>query len=841
MAEGQFKIVVTQTGVVKTKNALDKLVVSAEKAEKAIAKVNALGGRGMSNVAKGARDATTQLTRLAVVAGSAFGVRELAKLVDGYTSVGNRLRYLSGSTQKAAVIQNELFESAQKTRTSFDLTAETYSRMSLATKTLGVSQRDVIDATQVLNETVALSGANSREAEAGIRQFTQALASGRLQGDEFRSVMENIPAVADLIAQSLGVQRGELYKLRKEGKLTSDVLFTSLLKYKDGVDKAFGETTPTITQSLDVLGNTFQKFINDILRDSGGFDALTSALQWIPEHQREIESAFAAIGAAIAAAGVVAAGPWLPFLTALAAATASGAWAIDKVRSADAGTTKITDDSLDAQIERDGWWEHRYDWWVDKASKILPDYKPGANGANPGNLPPAELARRKSIKAARDDARRAQKNGTFREGDFPELYNTPWDQGELGSFKEAPQQFPFQPFLDSNEASLYQRGAKTPPPPSADSMREWEQFLKKLQSLRDELDPVGAAVRDRKEDFDLLTKGMVEGKLSAFEYARGLLEIGKGHMEATGPVQALQDEIQKEIDISKIAYTEREATVELMKIEEDFQKRHIDFSEADRSKTEELVNARIKSRKALEEEADAISFMDGVLSKSQGPKDDLETSLAQIERAAKSGKYTFEEYAEARRRVQEEFMKATEEDTFIGKLNKEIKDMSTVVQEQAISAINRLGDAVANFVMTGKFQFADFASAVIADLTRVMAQQALLGLTKSAVGAFSGDGSTAVGVGQFLGYHATGGSYMIGGSGAPDSQLISARVSPGERVDILTKQQQEAQAAAMQGGGGQANIRIINVNDAKEAMAAQLESEHGERIILNILHKNGIR
>ena len=59
-------------------------------------------------------------------------------------------------------------------------------------------------------------------------QLAQAIGSGRLAGDEFRSVSEQIPGVLIPIAKEMNVTVGELKELGSEGKITSDVLINAL-------------------------------------------------------------------------------------------------------------------------------------------------------------------------------------------------------------------------------------------------------------------------------------------------------------------------------------------------------------------------------------------------------------------------------------------------------------------------------------------------------------------------------------------------------------------------------------------------------------------------------------
>jgi tape measure domain-containing protein len=100
-----------------------------------------------------------------------------------------------------------------------------------------------------LTKAAIASGASSAEASAGLLQIKQALASGVLQGDELRSVLENMPALTQALASQLGVSVGELKKLGGEGKITSDIIF-------EAAKKLAGETVRTKTEAEN-LGVAF--------------------------------------------------------------------------------------------------------------------------------------------------------------------------------------------------------------------------------------------------------------------------------------------------------------------------------------------------------------------------------------------------------------------------------------------------------------------------------------------------------------------------------------------------------------------------------------------------------
>ena len=95
---------------------------------------------------------------------------------------------------------------------------------------LGVSVDDIKSTFFGFNTAAKLAGASAMESSNAFRQLAQALGSGRLAGDEFRSISEQIPTLLQPIANELNVPIGKLKELAAEGKLTSDVVLRALRK-----------------------------------------------------------------------------------------------------------------------------------------------------------------------------------------------------------------------------------------------------------------------------------------------------------------------------------------------------------------------------------------------------------------------------------------------------------------------------------------------------------------------------------------------------------------------------------------------------------------------------------
>ena len=113
---------------------------------------------------------------------------------------------------------------------------------------LGVGVEDIKSTFFGFNTAAKLAGASTIEASNAFRQLAQALGSGRLAGDEFRSISEQIPTLLAPIAEELNVPIGKLKELAAEGKLTSEVVLRSLRTIEtDGAAslKALIENDPT--------------------------------------------------------------------------------------------------------------------------------------------------------------------------------------------------------------------------------------------------------------------------------------------------------------------------------------------------------------------------------------------------------------------------------------------------------------------------------------------------------------------------------------------------------------------------------------------------------------------
>lgn len=255
--------------------------------------------RSLDRVEQRADRTRELLSRAFAFIGVGAGIQQLTTLVNTFDNLQNRLRTVTNSTSELAAVNQELFEISQRTRSSFEGSVELFARVARSTQRLGVSQQQTLQFTESLNQAILLSGATAQEAQAGLIQLSQGLASGALRGDELRSVLEQLPEVADVIAQSLNVTRGELRELGAQGQITAQVVLDAFAQASDDLQARFDQLVPTIDQAFTVLRNNFLQLIGGFSQSIGLSRTLSQAILLLSDNLETLARVAAAAGIAL--------------------------------------------------------------------------------------------------------------------------------------------------------------------------------------------------------------------------------------------------------------------------------------------------------------------------------------------------------------------------------------------------------------------------------------------------------------------------------------------------------------------------------------------------------------
>lgn len=220
--------------------------------------------RNINSVAGSSTKATGSLRGLAagvVALGTALAGNRILRTADEFTNLQNRIRVVTDSERELVAVTSALLGISQRTRTEIQANAELYSRMSIALADTDISMNRVLNVTEAIATGLTASGIAASEASGGLLQLSQALASGELRGDEFRSVAESMPPVLRALQRELGKTTSELRAMSREGGLTTDVVFGALENQLENIREEFDKTTPTLGQRTTQLRNVFLVYI----------------------------------------------------------------------------------------------------------------------------------------------------------------------------------------------------------------------------------------------------------------------------------------------------------------------------------------------------------------------------------------------------------------------------------------------------------------------------------------------------------------------------------------------------------------------------------------------------
>lgn len=265
--------------------ALDGIADSADNAQKRVNNLSGNGGKNDSGLG-GLITAGKAFLGLQVVQQMAQWGKAFIEVADNINLLQSRINLYTQSQAESNAVFAQLQTIANNAGTSLQDTANTFARFASAGKDMGVTNDQVLKLISNLQTMARVSGASSQEASAAIYQLSQSFASGRLQGDEFRSVSEQLPVVLDTLAKKLNVTRGELRQMATDGKLNSDVLLMLAGDFSD-LDAQAAKLPRTVEQASAALMNNLgvaADALNDKLGISQGLaksiDGINQALEY---------------------------------------------------------------------------------------------------------------------------------------------------------------------------------------------------------------------------------------------------------------------------------------------------------------------------------------------------------------------------------------------------------------------------------------------------------------------------------------------------------------------------------------------------------------------------------
>lgn len=760
-------------------------------------------GAGLSALSGGVAGVAAMATQ-----GAVGLVKDITDLGDTYINLDNRMRQVSVSQSHHNALMETTREIADRSRSDWSTTGALFVRMSMATKELGISEGHTLKLTESIGKAFAMSGATASEASAGMLQLSQALASGRLNGDEFRSISENVPIVLDLLSKQLGVTRGELKKLSSEGKITSQVIVDAFTEAGPAIDAGFNKTIPSLSQSFAVFKNEMMATFGPLLADL------------LPK----LGSMLIGIGKTIG--GIV---------SALDAVMKNSP--IDKIAGEGATSNALTGGFLGTvsqiadQQGKDGsvGLEH-----VVPVLGFLPD-----EGEEAVNLLANINEQFDIMQMAIEKVRRVSTG--LRDDDV-------WSQQMKVSHA-----FTGDLIADLRILGVTAEGNDVTFKQQAESFALLPMSKVLVQDLGAAFGDLGTDIRNAAKEMGLFVLEAGAGDGGALGVAiQKWREFREARMAADPWIETMDDDptAKKKKGRGGAKPKAFEAMdnlwgpspIEMM------------MFGGSGVQVEDIVENFEVVLTGIKATVDAANLWDDALTDTRSFAEKVRDAWTNaIDRTTEANERMTASWNE-RMRMAEATM--TPWQSGLRALEKQATDVAGATEAAFVNAFSSIEGAIVQMATTWdgsakelKAIFKQVVQSMLSDLIRLIIKQIIAAALMRAIGGGGGTASIFKGSSATQGFaglygsapgFATGGQWTVRGSGGTDSVMQAFRATPGERVTVETPEQQRKASSGDGGMGGGPRVKVFNYLDRGEILSA-FDSADGERIVHNIIRRSGAR
>lgn len=225
--------------------------------------------------------------------------KRLADSADQWKSISARVREATDSEAEFNLVQNELFRISQQTRSSLAANSNLYARIAGSIKRMGGNEEDALAVTETLTKLLQLQGATSEEVASATLQFSQAIGSGVLRGEEFNAIYEASPRAIKALADGLGLPVEKMRQLAAAGELTADRVIGGLLRQRQAVDKAYAKLPLTVGGALQQLENRWLKLLGTQDEATGASRQVAEAVQAVARNLDSVVAGAVVAGNAV--------------------------------------------------------------------------------------------------------------------------------------------------------------------------------------------------------------------------------------------------------------------------------------------------------------------------------------------------------------------------------------------------------------------------------------------------------------------------------------------------------------------------------------------------------------
>lgn len=214
------------------------------------------------SIREGTSAANAMLSKLLAIVGAYVSIQSVIGVVglsDEMTNTTARLDLMNDGLQTTAELQRMIYESAQRTYAPYQATADLVGKLGMQAAAAFKNNEEIIAFAEQLNKTFSNSGTSAQGIESVMLQLTQAMAAGRLQGEELNAILDNAqPIVANIqryLEDAFNIDASNIKKLASDGIITAEIIKNAMFYAAEETNAAFESMPLTWSQIWTKMKN----------------------------------------------------------------------------------------------------------------------------------------------------------------------------------------------------------------------------------------------------------------------------------------------------------------------------------------------------------------------------------------------------------------------------------------------------------------------------------------------------------------------------------------------------------------------------------------------------------
>lgn len=240
-------------------------------------------GKEVNKTASGMEKSFKRVGSAIVAALSFQAIKSVILLADNMNMLDARIRNVTKSAKDFQIVRKGIRDIAKETGNSIQSIATLAQNLLIAGESIGATSDQIVQMTSNLNKLGSIGGSSAEQMGNAMLQFGQAMAGGIVRAEEFNSIVENTPLIAQSIAKGMGLTVGELRKAVIEGTVLSEDVFKALEGQTDSINAKFAKMPLTIQRASGMIANAFAVAVQELDTGLGVTEAIAEFMKDISE------------------------------------------------------------------------------------------------------------------------------------------------------------------------------------------------------------------------------------------------------------------------------------------------------------------------------------------------------------------------------------------------------------------------------------------------------------------------------------------------------------------------------------------------------------------------------